>query len=100
MRWSGGAGSDLWVAGEAAWQYISSKSNLLANPNPGGQEEVDALRELLSGLSPTYFVTSETRLTNRPTAPVLMMAWRISDATVAAHDLSRRRQPHRQRGTD
>ncbi|GLC45116.1 hypothetical protein PLESTB_001470000 [Pleodorina starrii] len=55
--------------------------------HPGGQEEYDAVRQLVSELSPSYWVSSETRLLNRPTAPILILLWR-RDARVA--DNSRR----------
>lgn len=52
--------------------------------HPGGLEEYQAVTALLAELSPAYFVTSETRLVNRPSAPVLLLAWRRTDATAAA----------------
>jgi hypothetical protein len=51
--------------------------------HPGGKEEFDAVEALLQGLSPAYWVSSEVRLVNRPSAPVLLMVWRRSDAAEA-----------------
>lgn len=51
--------------------------------HPGGKEEYDAVVQLLEGLSSAYWVTSEVRLVNRPTAPILLLAWRRSDAVAA-----------------
>ncbi|GFR43699.1 hypothetical protein Agub_g4809, partial [Astrephomene gubernaculifera] len=47
--------------------------------HPGGQGEYEAVRELLGGLSPAQWVASETRLLNRPSAPILLLLWRRSD---------------------
>ncbi|KAG2445584.1 hypothetical protein HXX76_000196 [Chlamydomonas incerta] len=47
--------------------------------HPGGLEEYQAVRALTSDLSPCYWVCSETRLLNRPTAPILLMLWRRDD---------------------
>lgn len=47
--------------------------------HPGGLEEYEAVRELLSGLSPQYWTSSELRLLNRPSAPVLLLLWRRPD---------------------
>jgi hypothetical protein len=58
--------------------------------HPGGKEEYDAVMALLAELSPAYFVTSEVKLVNRPTAPILLLAWRRSDAAaVLPHDARR-----------
>jgi hypothetical protein len=48
--------------------------------HPGGLEEYNAVTGLLAELSPAYFVTSEVKLINRPTAPLLLLAWRRSDS--------------------
>lgn len=49
----------------------------------GGLEEYEAVRDLLAGLSPSYWTSSELRLLNRPSAPVLLLLWRRPDAAVA-----------------
>lgn len=49
----------------------------------GGREEYEAVSALLAELSPAYWVTSEVRIVNRPTAPVLLLCWRRSDAVAA-----------------
>ena len=48
--------------------------------HPGGLEEYEAVRDLLGSLSPSYWTSSETRLLNRPSAPVLLLLWRRPDA--------------------
>lgn len=48
----------------------------------GGPEECQAVRDLLGTLPPHSWVSSETRLMNRPTAPILMLVWRQADAAV------------------
>lgn len=50
--------------------------------HPGGQEEYEAVGKLLKELSPAYWVSSELRVVNRPTAPVLLLVWRRTDADV------------------
>ncbi|KAI8476938.1 MAG: putative rRNA methylase-domain-containing protein [Monoraphidium minutum] len=47
--------------------------------HPGGLEEYEAARQLLAGLSHAYWVSSELRLLNRASAPVLLLLWRRSD---------------------
>ncbi|GIL98242.1 hypothetical protein Vretimale_3650 [Volvox reticuliferus] len=47
--------------------------------HPGGHEEYEAVKRLVSELSPSYWVSSETKLLNRPTAPILMLLWRRDD---------------------
>ncbi|MEW5312808.1 MAG: hypothetical protein WDW38_004415 [Sanguina aurantia] len=47
--------------------------------HPGGVEEYEGVRDLIAGLSPSYWVSTEVRMLNRPTAPVLMMVWRLVD---------------------
>lgn len=49
----------------------------------GGMEEYGAVVKLLATLSPSYWVTSEVRVVNRPTAPILLLTWRRSDGDVA-----------------
>jgi hypothetical protein len=49
----------------------------------GGLEEYEAVKDLLAGLSPSYWTSSELRLLNRPSAPVLLLLWRRPDAAVA-----------------
>ncbi|PNW75213.1 hypothetical protein CHLRE_12g517550v5 [Chlamydomonas reinhardtii] len=45
----------------------------------GGLEEYEAVKALTSELSPSYWTASETRLLNRPTAPILLLLWRRDD---------------------
>ena len=47
--------------------------------HPGGQEEYEAVQQLLTGLTPNYWVTTELRLLNRVTSPILLMVWRRGD---------------------
>ncbi|KAG2499089.1 hypothetical protein HYH03_003272 [Edaphochlamys debaryana] len=47
--------------------------------HPGGMEEYNAVRQICAELKPAYWATSETRLLNRPTAPVLVLLWRCSE---------------------
>ncbi|GLI58792.1 hypothetical protein VaNZ11_000550 [Volvox africanus] len=47
--------------------------------HPGGKEEYEAVRRIVSELSPSYWVSSETKLLNRPTAPILILLWRRDD---------------------
>jgi hypothetical protein len=42
----------------------------------GGLREYEAVAALLAGLPPTYWTSSELRLLNRPSAPVLLLLWR------------------------
>lgn len=51
--------------------------------HPGGLEEYEAVRDMLGGLSPSYWTSSELRLLNRPSAPVLLLLWRRPDAAAA-----------------
>lgn len=51
--------------------------------HPGGLEEYEAVRDMLAGLSPSYWTSSELRLLNRPSAPVLLLLWRRPDAASA-----------------
>ncbi|KAL4443457.1 hypothetical protein ABPG75_011194 [Micractinium tetrahymenae] len=44
--------------------------------HPGGVEEYEAVRALLGQLPPSGWVSSETRLLNRPAAPILLLAWK------------------------
>ena len=44
--------------------------------HPGGLEEYAAVKELVAGLPPASWVSSEIRLLNRPSAPVLMLVWK------------------------
>jgi hypothetical protein len=37
------------------------------------------VRSLLAGLSPSYWTSSELKLVNRPTAPVMLLIWRRPD---------------------
>jgi hypothetical protein len=48
--------------------------------HPGGLEEYEAVRDMLAGLSVSYWTSSELRLLNRPSAPVLVLLWRRPDA--------------------
>lgn len=52
--------------------------------HPGGREEYEAVEKLVTSLSPAYWVTSEVRICNRPTAPVLLLAYRRSDSAAPA----------------
>lgn len=47
--------------------------------HPGGLEEYEQVTALLAGLTPTYWTSSELRLLNRPSAPVLLLLWRRLD---------------------
>ena len=51
-------------------------SMLCYTGHPGGQEEYEGVRAAVEALPPAYWVTSELRLLNRPTAPVLLLAWK------------------------
>eukprot|EP00775_Hariotina_reticulata_P010936 gene10936-11090_t len=52
--------------------------------HPGGLEEYEQVKGLLQSLSPVYWTSSELRLINRPTAPVLLLLWRRPDAPAKA----------------
>jgi hypothetical protein len=45
----------------------------------GGAAELAAVRAVLGGLDTARFVATEQSLLNRPTAPVLLLAWRRLD---------------------
>lgn len=47
--------------------------------HPGALEEYNAVKDLLSSLTPSYWTCSETQLLNRATAPALMLVWRRVD---------------------
>eukprot|EP00882_Tetradesmus_deserticola_P030757 GHRQ01034690.1.p3 GENE.GHRQ01034690.1~~GHRQ01034690.1.p3 ORF type:complete len:100 (-),score=34.94 GHRQ01034690.1:256-555(-) len=47
--------------------------------HPGGVEEYEQVRALLAGLSPSYWTSSELKLVNRPTAPVMLLLWRRTE---------------------
>ncbi|KAF6258318.1 putative rRNA methylase-domain-containing protein [Scenedesmus sp. NREL 46B-D3] len=47
--------------------------------HPGGLEEYEQVRSLLAGLSPSHWTSSELKLVNRPTAPVMLLLWRRTD---------------------
>lgn len=42
----------------------------------GGQQEYEAVRDLVAALPTAYWVATEHRLLNRPSAPVLLLVWR------------------------
>lgn len=42
----------------------------------GGRDEADQVRDRLAALPPAEWIVSEARLLNRPTAPLLTLAWR------------------------
>ena len=44
--------------------------------HPGGLEEYDAVNSILTQLPPAYWVTSQIKLLNRQTAPILLLAWK------------------------
>jgi hypothetical protein len=45
-------------------------------PARGGGARGEAVAALLAGLPPTHWTSSELRLLNRPSAPVLLLLWR------------------------
>jgi hypothetical protein len=47
--------------------------------HPGGLEEYEGVKALLQELAPTYWVSSEVKLLNRATAPILLLVWRRPD---------------------
>eukprot|EP00878_Enallax_costatus_P043655 GHUV01051697.1.p1 GENE.GHUV01051697.1~~GHUV01051697.1.p1 ORF type:complete len:137 (+),score=48.76 GHUV01051697.1:34-411(+) len=53
--------------------------------HPGGLEEYEQVRDLLAGLSPNYWTSSELRLVNRPTAPIMLLLWRRQNAQSLQH---------------
>jgi len=42
----------------------------------GGMDEYEAVKNLVEALAPAYWLSSEVRLLNRPTAPVLLLVWK------------------------
>lgn len=44
--------------------------------HPGGQEEYEAARQWFGGLSPAAWNAGSMQLLNRPTAPILLLAWK------------------------
>ncbi|KAL4422236.1 hypothetical protein ABPG77_009711 [Micractinium sp. CCAP 211/92] len=44
--------------------------------HPGGMEEYEAVRARVGQLPPSGWVSSETRLLNRPAAPILLLVWK------------------------
>ncbi|PRW56560.1 S-adenosyl-L-methionine-dependent methyltransferase domain-containing [Chlorella sorokiniana] len=44
--------------------------------HPGGMEEYEAVKAAVGALPPSSWVSSEVRLLNRPTAPVLLLVWK------------------------
>lgn len=42
----------------------------------GGMEEYEAVKAAVGALPPSSWVSSETRLLNRPSAPVLLLVWK------------------------
>jgi SAM-dependent methyltransferase len=42
----------------------------------GGQEEYEAIRDFVSGLSSAHWKSSEYRLLNSPSAPVMLLVWK------------------------
>lgn len=72
------AGSTL-AAVEAACETLRPGglcSILCYTGHPGGTEEYEAVRGLVGGLPPAAWLSSEIRLLNRPTAPVLLLVWK------------------------
>lgn len=51
-------------------------SMLCYTGHEGGMEEYEAIREFASGLSSAHWKTSEFRLLNSPTAPVMVLIWK------------------------
>jgi hypothetical protein len=47
--------------------------------HPGGLEEYATVKTILEGLHPIAWTTSEVKLLNRSTAPILLLAWKASD---------------------
>lgn len=63
------------AAVRAALQVVSSRglvSILAYIGHPGGQQEYEAVRQLLQELDPNEWTVSEYKLVNRPSAPVLL----------------------------
>jgi hypothetical protein len=42
----------------------------------GGPEEFSAVASLLEQLPPKYWVSTQIKAMNRPTAPVLLLSWK------------------------
>lgn len=64
-------------AGAAAWFIAPLPRHFLLPPLlAGGMEEYEAVQELVAQLPPSGWVTSETRLLNRPAAPILLLVWK------------------------
>lgn len=51
-------------------------SMLCYTGHSGGMEEYEAVREFASGLSSAHWKTSEFRLLNSPTAPIMVLIWK------------------------
>jgi len=67
------------AAVEAAFEVLRPGgllSMLCYTGHPGGKEEYEAVREAVADLPTAYWLTSEFQLLNRPTAPVLLLAWK------------------------
>ena len=47
--------------------------------HPGAMEELQAVQDLLSSLTTSYWTCTQTQQLNRPNAPVLMFVWRRVD---------------------
>jgi len=45
--------------------------------HPGGMQEYETVRGLVEALPTEHWVTSEARLLNRPSAPILLTVWRL-----------------------
>jgi hypothetical protein len=56
--------------------------------HPGGWEEYEGVKALLQELSPTYWVTSEVKVLNRTTAPILLLVWKKPDVGPPALQVS------------
>lgn len=64
---------------EAALEVLSPGgllSMLCYTGHPGGREEYQAVRQIVAELPSAYWLTTELQLLNRPTAPVLIIAWK------------------------
>lgn len=57
-------------------QYGGLLSVLSYTGHDGGVEEYQAVQQLISKLPPSEWVTSQVQLLNRPTAPILLLAWK------------------------
>lgn len=56
--------------------------------HPAAHAAALQVRDLLECLPPNYWTSSELRLVNRPTAPIMLLVWKRPD--VQAQQLSRR----------